>query len=279
MLDSIRKRKEHWISVMIVLAVVGVMAFFGVSKFSGDQRNPGSPVAWVNGETISQRDFYRELEFTLSQYRSVLGAQYDEKLLASLRIPQRTLDRMVQLKLLTQQAEKMGFFVSDQELADTIRALPYFQKDGKFDLESYSKIPNRGLEERKQREQMVTSRLQAYMANRIKALPSEVQDSQTITGTKVDLQVAVIDFKALAPRQEPSAQAVGEALKNETVLKNQYEMRKGDFTDKARYHFRQIRVGVPFQASADTKKKAQEKMNLIKASLTAANFEATAKTQ
>lgn len=279
MLDSIRKRKEHWVSVFIVLAVVAVMAFFGVSKFSGDKASPHSPVAWVNGEAISQRDFYRELEFTLSQYRSALGAQYDEKLLGALQIPQRTLERMVQVKLLTQQAEKMGFFVSDEELAASIRSIPYFQKDGKFDAEAYSKIPNRGLEERKQREQMITGRLQSYMAGRIKVLPSELKVSQVLKNTQVDLQVAAIDFNALAPKQDPSPEAVKEALQNESLLKTKYEMKKADFTTKARLNIRQIRVGIPFQASADTRKKAQDKMVSIKSQLTPSNFESVAKSQ
>ncbi|NBX81581.1 hypothetical protein EBQ90_00610, partial [bacterium] len=141
MLDILRKKKEHWISAFIVLAVAVVMAFFGVSKFNDSTANPNQPVAWVNGEVISQRDFSRELEFTLNQYRSMLGAQYDEKMLAAFQIPQRTLERMIQFKVLCQQAEKMGFSVSDTELADHIRTLPYFQKDGKFDAALYSQIP------------------------------------------------------------------------------------------------------------------------------------------
>ena len=279
MLDVIRKKKEHWVSAFIVLIVAGVMAFFGVSKFSDDSNSPNKPVAWVNGEAIGRRDFTRELEFTLNQYRNVLGAKYDENLIKAFRVPQRTLERMVQYRLLTQQADKMGFFISDKELSDHIRALPYFQKDGKFDASLYAQIPNPGLEERRQRESMGATRLQNYMTSRIKLLPLDLSPSMILKNTQVELQFAAIDFNQLAPKDKPSSQVVDEISKNESLIKTRYESRIKDFTEAARYHFRQIRVGVPFQATPEVKQKARTKIDSIQSKLSPETFETVAKTQ
>ncbi|NBT57840.1 hypothetical protein EBT16_03550, partial [bacterium] len=199
MLDVLRRKKEHWVSALIVLAVAIVMAFFGASKFSSDKGDPNQPVAWVNGDVISKRDFYSELQFTLNQYRAILGDKFDEKLFGY-QLPQQTLERMVQFRLLCQQAEKMGFLVSDLELADQIRTSPYFQKDGKFDASSYSQIPNRGMMERRQREQMAASRLQNYLTNRIKSMPADSDSIQQLKKTQVELQFAAINFDQLAPK-------------------------------------------------------------------------------
>lgn len=278
MLDILRKKKEHWVSALIVLAVAIVMAFFGVSKFSDDKANPNQPVAWVNGDIISQRDFYSELEFTLNQYRMILGDKFDEKLFA-FQLPQQTLERMVQFKLLCQQAEKMGFFVSDKELADQIRSNPYFQKDGKFDAAIYSKVPNRGMMERRQRDQMAAGRLQGYMTARIKAMPLDSKVTDLLKGTQIELQVAAINFDQLAPKQSPSPEVIKAVLGNENLLKTQYEARKSDFTEPGKFSFRQIRVGVPFEAGLEVRKKAEEKVAAIKKSLTSENFEAVAKAQ
>lgn len=272
MLDILRKKKEHWIGGLIVIAVVAVMAFVGVSSFKGEQGAPNEPVAWVNNEIIPQRDFYRELEFTLNQYRAVLGEKYDENLLAAFQIPQRTLERMIQFKLLCQQAEKMGFFISDQELADTIRSLPYFQKDGKFDASLYSKIPNRGLEERRQREQMAAKRLQDYLSNRVKSLPDALRNQKELAKMQVALEFAEIDFNRLAPPAAPDSKLQQEILSNEGALKNAYEARKKDFTQPARFRFRQIRAGTPFQASSEVREKARTKMNSLKPQLNSKNF-------
>ncbi|MFM8269787.1 MAG: SurA N-terminal domain-containing protein [Pseudomonadota bacterium] len=278
MLDILRKKKEHWVSAFIVLAVAVVMGFFGVSKFSDDKANPNQPVAWVNGDIISQRDFSSELEFTLNQYRMVLGDKFDEKLFAY-QLPQQTLERMIQFKLLCQQAEKMGFLISDQELADQIRTNPYFQKDGKFDASLYSKIPNRGMMERRQREQMAAGRLQTYMTNRIKALPADTEASQLLKDTQVELQVAAINFDQLAPKQAPTAETLKGILGNETLLKNQYEARKLEYTDPGKFEFRQIRIGVPFESGAEVRKKAEDKIQTLRKSLSPNNFQEVAKAQ
>lgn len=279
MLDILRKKKEHWVSALIVLAVAIVMAFFGVSKFADDKANPNKPVAWVNGEAIAQRDFSRELDFTLNQYRNVLGEKYNESLIKAFRVPQRTLERMVQYTLLTQQADKMGFFISDQELSDHIKSLPYFQKDGKFDATLYARIPNPGLEERRQRQQMGATRLQNYVTGRIKLLPVDAQNSQILKRTQVELQYAAIDFNALASKATPSQTILDEVSKNDSLIKTRYETKKAEYTEPARYRFKQIRVGVPFQASEDTKKQARDKINQIKSTVTSDNFSTTAKSQ
>jgi peptidyl-prolyl cis-trans isomerase D len=234
MLDILRKKKEHWVSALIVLAVAIVMAFFGASKFSDDKANPNQPIAWVNGDVISQRDFYSELEFTLNQYRMVLGDKFDERLFGS-QLPQQTLERMIQFKLLCQQAEKMGFFISDRELADQIRSNPYFQKDGKFDAATYSRIPNRGIMERRQRDQLAAGRLQTYMTSRIKSLPADSEASRLLQKTQVELQFAAINFDQLGPKQNPSPEAINAILQNESLLKNQYEARKLEFTDPGKF--------------------------------------------
>lgn len=278
MLDILRKKKEHWVSALIVLAVAIVMAFFGVSKFSDDQANPNQPIAWVNGDVISQRDFYAELEFTLNQYRMVLGDKFDERLFGS-QLPQQTLERMIQFKLLCQQAEKMGFSISDRELADQIRSNPYFQKDGKFDAATYSKLPNRGVMERRQRDQLAAGRLQGYMTSRIKSLPADSEASRVLQKTQVELQYAAINFDQLAPKQAPSPEAIKTILQNEALLKNQYEARQVEFTDPGKVQFRQIRIGLPFEAKPETRKKAEEKIQTVQKTLTSENFEKVAKTQ
>lgn len=276
MLDLLRKKKEHWVSAFIIMAVVAVMAFFGFSN-TGDNTLPNQPVAWVNGEVIPQRDFSRELEFTVSQYRAVLGNKFDEKLIETFQIPQRTLERMIQFKLLAQQAEKMGFFVSDLELADQIKKSPYFQKDGKFDYALYSQLPNRGIEEKKQRQQMGASRLQSYLTGRIKKSPGFDALMSAFKNTQLSLEYAAIDFNELARAVKASSQEVEDALKDETELKKLYEVKKPSLTGPTQYLFKQIRVGLPFQASDEQRDKSQKKALSLSQQINASNFEEVAK--
>src|SRR5688500_2499694 len=97
MLDSLRKRQNNFIYTALLLAVAAVMAFVGVNQMDGQE--PGGAdgaAAWVNGELISKREFQMELSYRMDQYQAMLGGQYDEKLLAALQIPQRTMEELVQ---------------------------------------------------------------------------------------------------------------------------------------------------------------------------------------
>lgn len=278
MLDSIRKRKENFLYSLVILAVVAVMALFGVSKMGNDQAGDGA-AAWVNGEVITQREFHQMLEYKLMQYQSMLGNQYDEKLLNALQVPQKTLEELIQYKLLSQQAKKLGLKVPDVELADSIRQSPQFQKDGKFDAAAYSKLPNRGIEEKQRRERLATIKLQNYLADRIRITPEELKTAILLKDTTVNLEYAKIDVGALAPKNPATPSELEAFLKAtpEADLKAHYEGHKKEFTERAQAKIRQIRVGVPFKASDAVKNQSKIAIDTIAKQVNAENFEAIAR--
>lgn len=282
MLDSIRKRTNGIISTFIILVTAAVMGLWGVDQLNrdGDGPNAGA-AAWVNGEMISRRDFAQEYEYKMMQYQSMLGNQFDEKFLAALDIPKRTLDEMIQYKLLAQQAQKLGVNVPDSELRDYIRAIPYFQKNGKFDPELYSKLPNRGLEERRQRERLRLAKFQGYLAGRVRLTPEELKRAYDLKETKIDLDYAKIDFESLAASQKASPAELQSFLKTipESEIVAAYEAKRRDYTEPAAVELNQIRVGIPFQASAEKKAEAKKKIEAIVKELTPENFAEVAKKQ
>jgi peptidyl-prolyl cis-trans isomerase D len=279
MLDSMRKRQNNFIFTFIILAVVAVMGFYGVGQLTKQNgTGAGDAVAWVNGDIVTRRQFQQELDRRLYQYRSLLGGQFDEKFLDQFQIPQRTLNELVQYKLLAQQAEKMDIRVTDYELADFIRNLPYFQKDGKFDREAYEKLPNRGVEEAGQRERLQIGKLQQYLSDRFGITPAELKRAYDIRETKVDLEYAKIDLNDLAKKQKVSPKAVEEFVaKNETEIKAYYDAHQKDFSDPAAVSLRQIRVGIPYQATPAQKEEARKKVDAIAKELKPDTFAAVAK--
>jgi peptidyl-prolyl cis-trans isomerase D len=280
MLEAIRQKKENLFYTLILVAIIFVMMFvYGsgkISKSGGD----GAVVAWVNGEPINQREFQQVLQYRLMQYQQMLGSQYDEKLISAFRIPESTLEELIKYKLLAQQAKARGIWVTDSELADKIRSIPYFQKDGKFDSESYLKLPNRGLEENRMREEMQTNRWQTYLVDRVRLTPEQVRKDFETSQAKVDLAYAKIDFKALAPNPEPSAKAAEDFIKTGAAeLQSYYNSHIKEFTEPAAVSLHKIRVGIPFQASDAVKTAAKKKAEDIQKEVTAVNFESVAKSK
>jgi len=273
MLESFRKRKDNLVSTFIILAVVAVMALYGVGQMNSDPTG-GGVAAWVNGESISHTEYAQALERQTYQIRSMFGGQIDERMLNQFQIPRRTLNELIQYKLISQQARKMGIVVTDYELATFIRSLPYLQKDGKFDSEAYNKIPNRGAEEKIQRERLQAARFQEYLDGRVRATPAQLERAHVLQDTKVNLDYAKIDLRALGKNQKPNKAAVDEFLKKtpEKDLETYYAENRADFTEPGKVQLKQIRVGIPFQASPAQKEQARAKIDEIAKGLTAANF-------
>jgi peptidyl-prolyl cis-trans isomerase D len=281
MLDYIRKRRRNIVTTLIVGAVVAVMAISGIggSQMGGGLMGGDGTAAWVNGERITQRDFQMELENKVAQFQGLFGAQYDEKFLYELQIPQRTLDELIQFKLLAQQSRQLNILVPDTELADYIRSQPYFQKNGKFDAEGYSKMANVGLMEKRQRERLLWSKFQSYLTDRVRMTPDAIRRAYELRETKVDLAVAKINLDEIAAQKTATREEVAAFTKgaSDETYKQYYDGHKDDFVQKASVQLRQIRVGVPYKANEAQKAEAKKKAEALAKTVTPENFAAMAK--
>lgn len=260
MLDSFRKRSGNFVFTLIILVVVAVMALYGVDQM-GKENLGGGVVAKVNGDVVTGQELRQELERKIYQFKSMFGNQLDEKWLEQFQIPQKTLEEIIQMKLLTQQARKMGFQITDYELISFIRALPYFQKEGKFDIEAYNKIPNRGNEENLQRERLVLQKFETYLQDRFHLSPKMLAKEIELKETKMELEYAVIDPKELAKKLKPSAEQVTAFAKNSAKdIEVYYAAHQAEFVQPKEYKLRRLRAGVPYQAKDAQKQEAKRKI-------------------
>jgi peptidyl-prolyl cis-trans isomerase D len=137
MLSVMRKHAQSWLIkvVMGIIAIVFVL-YFGVSRY-GQQ---AAKLASVNGDIVSMEQ-YREvynnmLKEVQHRYRDMLN----DKLLEALNLKQQALDSIINELLLIQEAHRLDFTVTPEELAASIRELPYFQKNGRFDRALYLRL-------------------------------------------------------------------------------------------------------------------------------------------
>jgi peptidyl-prolyl cis-trans isomerase D len=278
MLDSIRKRKDNLIYTILILAVIAVMAFYGVGQL-GKQGAGGDVAAWVNGDLITQSELEQEVSRQVYQLKAMFGGQFDPRMLDQYDIPKHTLDQLIQKKLIQQQAAKMDIVVPDTELAAHIRSLPYYQKDGKFSPDLYKQGGPKGAEEKLQRQQLQVQKFVQYIGDRVRLSPAELKQAYLMKETKVDLEYAKFDFPTLAAQHKATPKQVDDYLKTapEADLKAYYTKHSREFTDPAQFQIRQIRVNVPFQAADTQKADAKKKIEAAAKDLTAKNFADVAK--
>jgi parvulin-like peptidyl-prolyl isomerase len=97
-------------------------------------------IAKVNGIKIPIRWYEQNLYLRLRQARD-----NDEETPTGpelKRIKQQVVQQLIQDELLYQKAKKLGIQVTDEEVANTIRSLPQFQRDGTFYKQLYVQALN-----------------------------------------------------------------------------------------------------------------------------------------
>ncbi len=178
---------------VIAITFVGTMGWMGLSAPTDDS------IAEVNGDKISLNEFRQSEKNVRDFYRNRFKEHYSEDLMRQLNIKKQVLDDLIEKRLWLAYAEEVGIEVSDEELRDTIRAFPAFQKKGRFDREIYDRILAAN---RISRNTFESERREALLLQKAKAL---VQDSVTVTDLEIHSEVDTTDPATGTPAQERPA--------------------------------------------------------------------------
>jgi peptidyl-prolyl cis-trans isomerase D len=129
-----RKHAKSWLIKFLVGIIAAVFIFYFGYSFQSDT---GSKVASVNGEPITGVDYqktYRNmLESLQREYKSV----WNENLVKLFNIKGRALETLISQKLVSQEAKRIGFEVTEKEIQEQILSHPAFQVMGRFDEGRY----------------------------------------------------------------------------------------------------------------------------------------------
>ncbi len=131
MLQTIRDRAQGIFAWIILIMIIVPFALWGIQNYFDTGKE--QPIANVGDREFFERDLLRFYE---QQYAQYLGkSPYSEE-----ELKKQALDRLIDDEVLAQAAEKKKLTVSDAQIAQFIRSLPFFQTDGKFDEEKYRSL-------------------------------------------------------------------------------------------------------------------------------------------
>ncbi len=117
-----------------LFAVIGVfvLGFVFWSGSGTDQDPAGQVVASIGNERITAVEFDRQYRAQLERYRQMYQGNFSPELERALDLPRNVLDSMIERKLRLEAARRLDLSVADDELADKIVTLPFFQENGQF---------------------------------------------------------------------------------------------------------------------------------------------------
>ena len=136
MLDKIRHVMKNFFAKLLFL----IVAISFISSLFDTDKTKSYIVATVGKEIFSLDDFLKvkQEETSLLKQNSDLSPEQMQAALSG--INNRSITKIITKSLISQEIKNLGIQVSPEVVADYIHHDSYFQKNGKFDLETYKKI-------------------------------------------------------------------------------------------------------------------------------------------
>ncbi len=139
LLDYMRRNTKRFLIATIAFIVP---AFVLWGSFPTLGKKGRTTVIDAGGEKISLESFTAYYQNLREVTRSNLGANYTPELEKMLNLKQQALDRMVREILLGQEVDRLNIVVSDEEVQDSLKRIPAFASDGKFDPSKWNAALN-----------------------------------------------------------------------------------------------------------------------------------------
>ncbi len=198
MLTSMRESIRSLQAILwLVIAAFVVTIFYAWGK-GGAANNPTGIVAWVDGDQVLYHDYQMELNNLLDSLRQATGGTVDPKVVEQLGLKRRALNNLISRRLLAHASSEMGLSVSDAELLDTIRAVPDFQQDGRFQKRFYDAYLRRqrispDQFEANRRELLAAFHLSRLVRGTLTVSDAEVTEQYRLQDEKLKVAYAVLD--------------------------------------------------------------------------------------
>src|SRR5438067_515672 len=306
MLRFLRKYSSS-IGVKILYGLLAALFILWMGGGIGGERR--QDVAVVYGQVISHGDLEQATAALTRQYEQLLRGSRSADLLRSLNLSGQALDQLIEQALLRHEAARLGVAVPTADIDDTVKRLPRFQQNGRFDrslLEAYlrdERVP--GEFEDAIRQELLKQRLEALVTDGVGVSDGELEEryrfdheranlafvrsaaadlAATITLSDEELQ-KYLDEHADAYRVPARVRAryvayrPADIVSKDDEVAEYYALHKDDkFTEPEQVRARHILVKTAADAGPDAKtaarKKAEELLAKVKAG---ADFAALAK--
>jgi len=133
------QKNKRLIQIAFVLLIVPPFAFFGMESYTRSMGG-SDDVASVDGAGISQREFAEEQRRQQERLRAAFGRGFDPAALDTPESRAALLESLVSQRLVAGAAQRGQLTMSDEELRETIAAIPAFQADGSFSKSNYEAL-------------------------------------------------------------------------------------------------------------------------------------------
>lgn len=291
MLQALRGKKSSLLIKIILVVITIGFSFWGIESYLFTRVD--SSVATVNGAEITQDQYRQRFDENRQRMMQMMSGQLDASFFERPEMKKQVLDQLINEHLLIDANKDLGITITDDRIKREILAIPAFQKDGKFDSDTYKML----LQAQNMSPRAFDDRVRQDLA--VRELPQQVGSSVLITDAQLDnylrLKDQRRDFRYVkldkpapdtAPVSDDEIQAYYKehtaefttpervaleyleldgskvevnATPDDAVLKDRYEKEKSRFVSAEQRLASHILIKVPGKGSPDDQKQALAK--------------------
>ncbi|MFW5887239.1 MAG: peptidylprolyl isomerase [Bacteriovoracia bacterium] len=267
--------------VIITFFILAIIVSFALTGFDDGQYDSGGvqAVAKVDDNPIRYTEFQRVYQSQLDYYSKLRGGKsLTTKEIEMFGIKKQALDVLIMQKLLENLADDLNFIPGKKEIAEEIKQLPYFQSDGKFDIQKYKQLlrANRYTPadfEEEITKDLMTNKVREFLEFRLIS-DNYLKDVKKFKSMKANATAVKLYKTALEKFIPVSDKDIAEFVANpdsEGKLQNLYNQRKSQF--QAQIQASHILIKPKEGADAE----AQKRIEQLSQKVTPKNFAAMAK--
>ncbi len=277
MLQAMRRNSRHAIIYVLfgILIAAFVISFGPGSRGFGYSGVSSAYAAKVAGSTVSEQDFH-------FAYVALGGTQYPPQVARERRLKEFVMDRLIERELFAEEAERLGYNVSNKEAEDQIyagkmivmgvprRVDSYVYKDGKFDYDRFKMVSQNQLGVTVQhfieiqKREMLADKVREAMRVSSKVAPSDVKQEFESRGLQVNLEYGRFPERRYEDEiGDPTPAELDAYVKAHAAeLKKQYDERAFLYKNLPKQaRLRHIVVDAPKQIPQDQAEAARTRIN------------------
>lgn len=126
------RRHRRWLYVFLWVVIAAFIILY-IPAFQGpDAGSPGDVYAEVGGHKITVGEFQKTYDMQRRRLEQLYPGRLDAATLEQLGLEEQALSMLVEERLMSLEAERLGIQVDDETLAREIGRAPELQRDGRF---------------------------------------------------------------------------------------------------------------------------------------------------
>jgi len=137
LLSLMRRHAKSWLIKFLIGIIALVFIFYFGYSFKS---NENVKIASVNAEVITRQEYSEAYNGLLRNLQKEYRSVWSDKLIKAFDLENRALEGLIEKRIISQEARRIGLDITDKEIQKEIMANPAFQFRGRFDENRYKAL-------------------------------------------------------------------------------------------------------------------------------------------